>query len=40
MMKKIGYMDVIVCKMQDMMKKLMSILQNGSKVEEVMKKRV
>jgi hypothetical protein len=32
-MKKAGYLDVIVCKMQDIMIELLVILQNGSEVE-------
>jgi hypothetical protein len=34
------YLDVIIYKMQDMMIRMLLILQNGSKVEEVVKKRV
>jgi hypothetical protein len=32
-MKKAEYLDVIVCKMQDIMIELLLILQNGSEVE-------
>jgi hypothetical protein len=39
-MKKARYLDVIMYKMHDMMIRMLLMLQNGSEVEEVMKKRV